>query len=182
MKTKILLTVAFAFAFSTQVFAQPVNDTFAGAIPITPSAEGTGCSSATFYLPYSTDGTTDSGLQGGCRASGLDQFFTWTATHTGLTFFSQGPGNPGIVVYDAVTQDEIACTNTFATETIGGWDVGDDLVIQIYDFEGTALSDVAFCLEATDNAPVPTPVTFSTASSGSSGSYRYGCVDMNGDF
>ncbi len=182
MKTKILLTVAFAFAFSTQVFAQPANDTFAGASPIVPSAEGTGCPSPTFVLPFATDGTTDSGLQGGCRASGLDQFFTWTATHTGLSFFSQGPGNPGIVVYDAVTQDEIACTNTFATETIGGWDIGDDLVIQIYDFEGTALSDVAFCLEATDNAPVPTPVTFTTESSGSSGSYRYACVDMNGDY
>ncbi|NRA94386.1 MAG: VCBS repeat-containing protein [Psychroserpens sp.] len=183
MKTKILLIVAVCFAFTTQVFAQPANDTFAGAIPITPNPEGTGCSVGTqFYLPFSTDGTTDSGLQGGCRASGLDQFFTWTATTTGLAFFSQNPGNPGIVVYDAITEVEIACTNTFATEVIGGWDIGDDLVIQIYDFEGTALSDVAFCLEASTNAPVPTPVTWTSSSSGSSGSYRYGCVDMNGDF
>ena len=112
----------------------------------------------------------------------MDQFFTWTATTTGLAFFSQNPGNPGIVVYDAITEVEIACTNTFATEVIGGWDIGDDLVIQIYDFEGTALSDVAFCLEASTNAPVPTPVTWTSSSSGSSGSYRYGCVDMNGDF
>ncbi|MEY8849535.1 FG-GAP-like repeat-containing protein [Psychroserpens sp. XS_ASV72] len=181
MKTKILL-IAFAFlASSTMVWAQPANDNFAGATPITPSPEGTGCSSATFVLPFSSDGTTDSGLQGSCRASGLDQFFTWTATDTGLAFSSQNPGNPGIVVYDAVTQNEIACTDTFASETISGWNIGDDLVIQIYDFEGTALSDVAFCLEVA-NAPEPTPVTFTQTSSGASGSYRYGCVDMNGDF
>lgn len=182
MKTKLLLiTVAFA-AFNFQVLAQPVNDVFSGAIPITPSAEGTGCSSATFYLPFSTDGTTDSGVQGSCRASGLDQFFTWTATTLGLNFFSESPGDPGIVVYDSTGTVEIACTNTFATETIGGWNIGDDLVIQIYDFEDTGLSDVAFCLEATNNAPLPTPVSFTPASSGASGNYRYGCVDMNGDF
>ena len=182
MKTKLLfLTVAF-LAFSFQAFAQPVNDNFAGAIPITPSADGTGCSTATFNLPFSTDGTTDSGVQGSCRASGLDQFFTWTATELGLNFYSQSPGNPGIVVFNSTGTIEIACTDTFATETIGGWNIGDDLVIQIYDFEGTSLSDVAFCLEATNNAPIPTPVTFTSSPSNSTGSYRIGCVDMNGDF
>lgn len=180
MKTKLLLfTIAFT-AFSFQAFAQPVNDDFSGAIPITPAADGDNCASP-FFLPFETDGTTDSGVQGGCRASGLDQFFTWTATTLGLYFSSQNPGNPGIVVYDSTGTIEIACTDTFATETIGGWNIGDNLVIQIYDFEGTALSNVAFCLEATNNAPVPTPVTFTSSSSGASGSYRYGCVDMDGD-
>ncbi|WP_431132924.1 FG-GAP-like repeat-containing protein [Psychroserpens mesophilus] len=182
MKTKLLLITLGFMAFNFQVFAQPVNDNFSGAIPITPSADGTGCSNATFNLPFSTDGTTDSGVQGSCRASGLDQFFTWTATTTGLNFFSQNPGNPGIVVFDSTGTIEIACTDTFATETIGGWNIGDDLVIQIYDFEGTGLSDVAFCLEATNNTPVPTPITFTSSPSGASGSYRYACVDMNGDF
>jgi len=180
MKTKLLFITLVFMAFSFQAFAQPVNDVFSGAIPITPAADGT-CSTP-FTLPFSTDGTTDSGVQGSCRASGLDQFFTWTATTLGLNFFSQNPGDPGIVVYDSTGAIEIVCTNTFATETIGGWNIGDDLVIQIYDFEGTALSDVAFCLEATNNAPIPTPVSFTSSSSGASGSYRIACVDMNGDF
>jgi hypothetical protein len=180
MKTKLLLITMTLMAFSFQAFAQPVNDNFSGAIPITPAADGA-CNTA-FYLPFSTDGTTDSGVQGSCRASGLDQFFTWTATTTGLNFNSQNPGNPGIVVFNSTGTVEIACTDTFATETIGGWNIGDDLVIQIYDFEGTGLSDVAFCLEATNNAPVPTPVTFTSSSSGASGNYRIACVDMNGDF
>ncbi|WP_241478966.1 FG-GAP-like repeat-containing protein [Psychroserpens jangbogonensis] len=179
MKTKLLFISMAFMAFSFQAFAQPANDNFSGAIPITPAADGA-CSTP-FTLPFSTDGTTDSGVQGSCRASGLDQFFTWTATALGLNFFSQNPGNPGIVVFNSTGTIEIACTNTFATETIGGWDIGDDLVIQIYDFEGTGLSDVAFCLEATNNAPLPTPVTFTSSSSGSSGSYRLACVDMNGD-
>ncbi|MFK7783095.1 FG-GAP-like repeat-containing protein [Psychroserpens sp.] len=182
MKTKLLLLTAAFIAFSFQAFAQPVNDVFSGAIPITPAADGSGCGTSSFNLPFSTDGTTDSGLQGSCRASGLDQFFTWTATTTGLNFFSQNPGNPGIVVYNSTGTVEITCTDTFATETIGGWNIGDDLVIQIYDFEGTGLSDVAFCLEATNNAPLPTPVTFTSSSAGASGNYRIACVDMNGDF
>ncbi|WP_435413317.1 FG-GAP-like repeat-containing protein [Psychroserpens mesophilus] len=180
MKTKLLFISMALMAFSFQAFAQPVNDVFSGAIPITPAADGA-CNSP-FYLSFSTDGTTDSGVQGSCRASGLDQFFTWTATTTGLNFASQNPGNPGIVVFDATGTIEIACTDTFATETIDGWNIGDDLVIQIYDFEGTGLSDVAFCLEATNNTPIPTPVTFTSSASGSSGSYRIACVDMNGDF
>jgi|GEM_PF-511154 len=182
MKTKLLFLTLALSAFGFQAFAQPVNDVFSGAIPITPAADGTGCSSP-FNLPFSTDGTTDSGVQGSCRASGLDQFFTWTATTFGLNFSSENPGNPGIVVYSINNMEltEIACTDTFASETIGGWNIGDDLIIQIYDFEGTGASDVAFCLEVTNNVPVPAPVTFTASSSGSSGSYRYGCVDMNGD-
>lgn len=182
MKAKLLLIVFFSLAFCTLSFAQPANDTMAGAIPITPSAEGTGCASPTFYLPFSTDGTTDSGVQGGCRQSGLDQFFTWTATETGLFFSSQNPGNPGIVVFDSTGTVEIACTDTFATETISGWNVGDDLIIQIYDFQGTSLSDVAFCLEAVDFVvPPPMPITFTDSSAQASGTYKIGVVDMNGD-
>ena len=180
MKTKLLYVALAVFAINFQVFAQPANDTFAGAIPITPVAEGTGCGSP-FILNFSTDGTTDSGLQGSCRDSGLDQFFTWTATTSGLSFSSLNPGNPGIVVYNASGTVEIACTDTFASEIIEGWNIGDNLVIQIYDFAGS-FSDVAFCLEATNNTPVPAPVTFTSTPAGTSGSYRIACVDMNGDF
>ncbi|OUS01548.1 hypothetical protein A9Q86_07150 [Flavobacteriales bacterium 33_180_T64] len=183
MKSKLLLLTILSLAFCTQTFGQPANDDVSGATPITPSPEGTGCSTATFYLPFSTDGTTDSGVQGGCRLSGLDQFFTWTATTNGLFFSSDSPGNPGIVVWDSTGTTEIACADTFETISLNGWTIGDDLVLQIYDFQGTALSDVAFCLEAINFvAPPPLPVTFTSQSSGSSGSYRIAVVDMNGDF
>ena len=181
MKSKLLVLTALAFC--TLTFGQPANDNVGGAIPITPSPEGTGCSVATFNLPFSTDGTTDSGVQGGCRLSGLDQFFTWTATTNGLFFSSDSPGNPGIVVWDETGTVEIACADTFATTNLNGWNVGDNLIIQIYDFQGTALSDVAFCLEAiTYTPPPPMPVTFDSQASGTSGTYRIAVVDMNGDF
>lgn len=134
---------------STSFTCPPPNDTFAGATPITPSAEGTGCSTATFNLPFLSDGTTDSGLDGTCSGSdtGLDQFFSWTATTDGLLFNSSNPGNPGIVVRDAMTMAEIDCAGTFATNAaLSGWTVGQNLIIQIYDFDGTP-NDVAFCLE-----------------------------------
>lgn len=183
MKSKLLVLTALAVTFCLQSFGQPANDDPAGAIPITPSPIGSGCTSPAFFLPFSTDGTTDSGVQGSCTASGLDQFFTWTATTTGLFFSSQAPGNPGMVVWDADTLTEIACSDTFSDETLYGWNIGDDLLIQIYDFQGTSLSDVAFCLNLLNYTPPPAqPVTFTTQSSGSSGTYRLTVVDMNGDF
>lgn len=135
----------------------PANDTMAGAIPITPSPEGTGCNAAGFTLNFSTDGTTDSGMDGTCNttSTGLDQFFTWTATTAGLLWNDAAPGNPGIVIRDT-SGNEIACAGTFASDDIilTGWNVGDDLIIQIYDF-GTTVSDVAFCLEEyTPPAPI----------------------------
>ena len=134
----------------------PPNDTLAGAIPITPSPEGTGCNAAGFTLNFSTDGTTDSGLDGTCNATntGLDQFFTWTATTAGLRFTELDPGGPGIVIRDA-SGTEISCAQTLQDETLlVGWDIGDDLIIQIYDY-GTSVSDVAFCLEEyTPPAPI----------------------------
>lgn len=127
----------------------PVNDTISGAIPITPSAAGTGCASAGFTLNFSTDATTDSGLDGTCNTTdtGLDQFFTWTATTDALLWNDASPGNPGIVIRD-MAGNEITCANTFASDDtiLSGWTIGDDLIIQIYDF-GTSVSDVAFCLE-----------------------------------
>lgn len=127
----------------------PPNDTISGAIPITPSAAGTGCGTAQFTINFSTDGTTDSGLDGSCNGSdtGLDQFFTWTATTEGLLWNDASPGNPGIVIRDD-QGNEITCQATFASDDIvlSGWDIGDNLIIQIYDFAGS-VSDVAFCLE-----------------------------------
>jgi len=125
----------------------PANDTMAGAIPITPSAEGTGCSTPGFTLTFSSDGTTDSGMDGTCNTTntGLDQFFTWNASSLGLAFNSQAPGNPGIIIRDT-SGNEIACLETFSDDQLSGWAIGDDLIIQIYDY-GSSISDVAFCLE-----------------------------------
>ena len=126
----------------------PVNDTMVGAIPITPAAEGTGCNTAGFTIDFDTDGTTDSGLDGTCNGAntGLDQFFTWTATTAGLRFTELDPGGPGIVIRDT-SGTEITCAQTLADEKLlTGWEIGDDLIIQIYDYE-TSVSQVDFCLE-----------------------------------
>lgn len=185
MKTKILLTILLGCIAIFQSNAQPGNDTLAGATAITPSPEGTGCSDALFNLPFSTDGTTDSGLQGDCNNSGLDQFFTWTATSLGLTFTSQAPGNPGITIWNSTGTVSYDCGDTFSSGTLSGWNIGDDLIIQIYDFEGTALSDVAFCLEINNIAPPqPSPISFSSQGFTSFGINQiiWAIVDMNGDF
>ncbi|WP_250433529.1 FG-GAP-like repeat-containing protein [Hanstruepera flava] len=185
MKSKKHILFITCFITCMSLFAQPSNDNSGGAIPITPSPEGTGCATAQFSLPFSTDGTTDSGLQSTCNASGLDQFFTWTATTLALEFDSQSPGNPGIAIWDATGTTQITCASTFANETLMGWDLGDNLLIQIYDYQGTGLSDVAFCLELKDiTPPPPAPVTFSTQSFNSLGSpsINWAVVDMNGDY
>ena len=64
------------------------------------------------------------------------------------------PGGPGIVIRNA-SGTEITCAQTLQDETLlVGWDIGDDLIIQIYDY-GTSVSDVAFCLEEyTPPAPI----------------------------
>ena len=135
----------------------PPNDTLAGAIPITPNPQGTGCITAQFTLNFASDSTTDSGLDNSCNTAntGLDQFFTWTATTEGLLWNDAAPGNPGITIRDTAG-NEIACAGTFAATDLilSGWNIGDDLIIQIYDY-GTAVSNVAFCLE--EYTPPPPP-------------------------
>lgn len=156
---KITLMVI-CLLFSVMAFAQPPNDNCVGAIPITPSAAGTGCGVATFNLAFTADGTTDSGVPTVCSTPGLDQYFTWTATTTGLIFNSSAPGNPGIAVFancaDVASGTDLSCAGTFSTGAqLSGWNIGDNLIIQIYDFSGST-SDVAFCLE--EFSPPPPPV------------------------
>ena len=154
MKRKTTTWLALlALCMPLALLAQPANDNPAGAVPITPSAAGTGCSGPTFTLPFSTDGTTDSGNDNTCNgtSTGLDNFFTWTATSDGLLWNDQAPGNPGIAIYaDAggALGAEIDCAGTFAATDfiLSGWAVGDALIIQIFDY-GSSVSDVAFCLE-----------------------------------
>ena len=125
----------------------PANDDFAGAIPITPSTEGTGCPS--FLFTYTSAGTTDSGMDDTCAGpnTGLDRFFTWTATSDGLVW-NDGTGGPGIAIWNATGSTVIDCitTNAAVDTILEGWAIGDNLVIQIYDFQGST-SDISFCLE-----------------------------------
>jgi hypothetical protein len=135
----------------------PTNDTFAGAIPIVPSSEGTGCATFNFINSSAGDGTTDSGLDGSCNGAdtGLDRFYSWTAT-TDALIWNDGAGNPGIVIRDAATEAEITCSGTFAADdtVLSGWTIGQNLVIQVYDF-GAADVDTSFCLEALNLPPAP---------------------------
>ena len=157
-----------------------VNDTFAGAIPITPSSEGTGCGSYNFT--YSSDGTSDSGKDNTCQTTntGLDRFYSWTATSLGLTW-NDGIGAPGIAVWNAAGDTEITCSGTFAaTDTIlSGWSIGDNLVIQIYDFD-TSVSDISFCLEEYTPPPAPNCATTPTPANGSV-DISVGTITLNWD-
>ncbi len=132
------------FAFTTL----PVNDNLAGAIPITPSPMGTGCSTFTFTAKLANDGTTDSGLDGTCNNAntGLDRFYSWTATTDALVW-NDGAGNPGIVIRDAFG-NEITCEGTYASADaqLSGWSINDDLIIQVYDY-GAYNVELTFCLE-----------------------------------
>ena len=173
--THWLATLLVALPFIA--FAQPANNDCGGAIPATfINPQGTGCTTPT-VLPFTTDGTTDSGVPTVCSNPGNDQYFTWTATTLALKFFSDSPGDPGVAIFascaDALAGTEIDCANTFADATLSGWAIGDNLIIQIYDFNGSS-SDVGFCLEEFTPPPPPanddcvnaTPVTLGAASCG----------------
>ena len=141
-------------------FAQPANDLCAGAIPIVPSPAGTGCGAFTFSSPNGSNGATDSGVPTVCSNPGVDSWFTWTATSTGL-IYNDGLGNPGIAVYancaDAAAGIDIDCSGTFAATDfqLSGWAIGDMLIIQIYDFGPTAATDISWCLEEFTPPPPP---------------------------
>ncbi|WP_411768859.1 T9SS type A sorting domain-containing protein [Winogradskyella sp. A3E31] len=131
------------------------NDEPGGAIPITPSASGTGCASFTFS--YTASGTSDSGNDNSCLGTdvGLDRFYTWTST-TDALIWNDGSGDPGITIWDSTGTTEIDCSGTFASAdtVLSGWTIGQDLLIQIYDFDGST-SDISFCLEEFSLPPAP---------------------------
>lgn len=152
----------------------PSNDLCSGAIPATfINTEGTGCGTPTI-LPFSTDATTDSGVPTVCSDPGKDQWFTWIATSLELTF-DQSLGGPGIAIFancsDADAGQEIACLNTLTDGSLSGWAINDELLIQIYDYQGSN-SDVSFCLEEY------TPPTCGDASSGSASNITETTVDL----
>jgi hypothetical protein len=148
-----------AFSFCLREYNTSENDLITGAIPITPDALENDCTERTLF--FSSDGTTDSGLDGSCNTTntGYDQFFTWTAT-TNALLWSGLSGSPGIIIRD-VAGNEITCANTITPDDteLTGWQVGDELIIQIYDWVfqdsngtyannvETSYVDVSFCLK-----------------------------------
>ena len=148
-----------SLTFCLREYNTSVNDLITGAIPIIPGGFGDDCSERT--LSFSTDGTTNSRLDGTCNTvnTGYDQFFTWTATTNALSW-SGLLNNPGIIIRDTAG-NEITCVNTIVPDNtiLSGWEVGDELIIQIYDwvFASTggiyannvedSYRDVSFCLK-----------------------------------
>lgn len=137
------------------------NDTLAGATPITPSAPGTGCDTFTFAYDFGDGSVSDSGLDSSCDGSntGHDLFFSWTATSSALVW-NDGDANPGIAIRQ-LDGTEIICESSFASEDtiLSGWNVGDDLIIQIYDTYSGA-TNTSFCLEEL-TCPAPSDLVVS---------------------
>ncbi len=125
-----------------------VNDDLLDAIPITIGNSTMRNTSCDFQAWTMSDTVTESEMYGSCDGenTGLDVFYTWTATSNEL-LWNGGDGNPGIVIRD-VNNNEITCAGTSAPSdtVLSGWNIGDHLIIQIYDYVGN-FSDVSFCLQ-----------------------------------
>jgi hypothetical protein len=125
------------------------GNSIANPIPIVPNPGGTGCAVETVF--NTNQEYTKSYLATVCRSGttlGKDKFYSWTANEDTL-FFIPGSGQPGFVVRDAVTGEEIvgACRVSGPTSGVrlSGWTIGQNLIIQVYDFY-TADVEVGFCL------------------------------------
>lgn len=162
---------------SIGIFAQPSNDTAASPLPIIPLQADVSCDSSTaFYVDFTN--TTASSLttvchfnfdgygSGGNEYSDSDQFFSWTATSIGLEFISDilGTGYPpsctsGIAIYDS-NLNKLDCTlGELGNPSVilYGWNLGDNLIIQVFNTH-PAVSGMTFCLkEVTQNTNINTP-------------------------
>jgi len=153
--------VAQDVSFCLNVGATPPNDLCSGAIPITPSLEGTGCivGAPTFYLPYTTDGTTPSlsSALGSCYTDSYDQWFSWVATSVGLTFFPSTQEKMQVFERcpDGLPGASISCGGSMGQVVHSGWAIGDTLLIQISEHAGLGRFDREFCLELNANPPFP---------------------------
>lgn len=174
MNNPLSFFLLFTLLFSLPILnGQPANDFCADAIPIaipTTTSSSIRCFSPEFILPFSSDGTTDSGVPQACLlAPGNDQWFTWASTSGELLFQGKGTGSgsggfPTISIFSDCTEaglgNAIDCFDsafdTTAT-TLSGWISGDEILIQISSFEGSS-SDVGFCLKEM----VALPVTLSS--------------------
>jgi hypothetical protein len=131
---------------SVSCVPQAPGNSFSNPIPIIPSPAGTGCSGDTFTVDF---GDTSNGIftnsSTDATCGGLqDIFYSWTATAVSMSYVD-GTSRPGIAVYGA-NGTEIACLETFQSGTLSGWNIGDDLIIQVYDGLDVGAT-IGFCLE-----------------------------------
>ncbi|WP_420574668.1 leucine-rich repeat domain-containing protein [Kordia sp.] len=155
------------FCLEEKTIVSPPNDTIAGAIPITPGAAGSACTTTSNNqtISFNTDTytTTDSGIDTNCigEDTGVDQFFTWTATSGGL-LWGQNPDNLGIAVR-STSGVEYGCIvrNMGDPVKLSGWQIGEDLIIQIFNYENYHYDSISFCLREY-NTPVNNLITGAT--------------------
>ncbi|WP_289045335.1 T9SS type A sorting domain-containing protein [uncultured Olleya sp.] len=126
------------------------GDSLSDPIAFTPSIEGSTCDTSNYTFSYDfSSGYTDSGLDGTCNTTntGQDIFLSWTSTSDAL-IWNDGGGNPGVIIRDASTGNEITCATTFASNdyVLSGWTLGQDLIIQVYDYGTQDVNPLSFCL------------------------------------
>ena len=120
--------------FELSIETAVANNTIAGAIPATfvndIDSECTTVTSLNFSI-----GTTRSGLGITCDGEdkGRDQFFSYVTRTDTLLWDSRGSG-PGIVIWDESGTTELSCSINFIDAKLHGWERGDTIIIQIYDF------------------------------------------------
>ncbi len=129
------------------------------AIAIIPSSEGVGCSTPGFVIDVVAEGYTSSGIDNsGCDlplSSGPDIFYSWTSTTDALFYKAASDTATEDIIIRDVTGAFIMCTggSSFGGTILSGWDIGDDLIIQII---GEAdISEIAFCLEEATIPEIP---------------------------
>jgi len=133
------------------------GDTFATAttLPFTISPEGTGCTTSNISIDFPNSGFTASGLESqGTDPTGVDAYFNWTATTDALRYWGSGAGSPYIAIHNASGTEIAYSTYNQDDVVLQGWEIGDELVIRIYDF-GTSNVEVEFCLEYFTLPPPP---------------------------
>lgn len=130
-----------------------INNDFDDAIPIVVNSATLRSGACNYQQAWTVnDVVTDSGMDSSCDGiyTGLDVFYTWTATSDQL-LWNGGAGDPGIVIRDT-NGNEITCASAYAPDDtiLSGWNIGDELIIQIYDYVSN-ITDVSFCLKEHGN-------------------------------
>jgi len=116
------------------------------------------CLNDTVFVSLGGYNLTNSGIIGTCNPfAGLttvDYWYSWVATVPGLLFNSVSPianlGNPSLTIYDnsCPSPSEIICSSSFSNNVLlGGWNIGDTLLLQIQDGTSNTFIDQAFCLK-----------------------------------
>lgn len=135
--------------FELSIESAVTNNKIGGAIAATFVNDIDSECTTTTSLDFST-GTTRSGLENSCDqdAVGRDQFFFYDTKTDTIIWDSKTTGFPGITIWDETGTNEIQCFSNGIDGKLFGWERGDRIIIQIYDwitdFPTEAVID--FCL------------------------------------